>query len=83
LKTLFAPTPTRLNLTLVVEQAIRLSAAKATRAKLRVDIDMLRFLALGSIAGRLVAAELRGLAAERGGPPPPGFEAERVAFDAC
>ena len=36
----------RLNLTLVVEQAIRLSAAKAAKAIVRVDIDMSRFLAL-------------------------------------
>jgi hypothetical protein len=46
LTTLSAPTPARLDLTLVVGQAIRLSAAKATKAIVRVDIDMLRFLAL-------------------------------------
>jgi hypothetical protein len=46
LTTLSAPTPARINLTLVVEQAIRLSAAKAIKAVFRVDIDMLRFLAL-------------------------------------
>jgi hypothetical protein len=46
LTTLSAPTPARLTLTLIVEQAIRLSAAKAIKAIVRVDIDMLRFLAL-------------------------------------
>jgi hypothetical protein len=38
--------PTRLNLTLGVEHAKRLSAAKTIRAAFRVDIDMLQFLAL-------------------------------------
>jgi hypothetical protein len=38
--------PARFNLTLVVEQAKRLSAARAIRAAFRVDIDMLKFLAL-------------------------------------
>jgi hypothetical protein len=46
LTTLSAPTPARLNLTLVVEHAARLSAAKAIKAIVRVDIDMFRFLAL-------------------------------------
>jgi hypothetical protein len=45
LTTLSAPTPARLNLTLV-EHAARLSTAKATKAIVRVDIDMFRFLAL-------------------------------------
>jgi hypothetical protein len=47
LTTLPAPRPTRLNLTLFVEQAIRLSAAKATITIFRMDIDMLKCLALG------------------------------------
>jgi hypothetical protein len=40
-----APAP--LNLSLVVEQAIRLSAAKPTKAIFSMDIDILQLLALG------------------------------------
>jgi hypothetical protein len=39
--------PAGLNLTLVVEKAIRRSAANATKAIFRAHIDILRFLALG------------------------------------
>jgi hypothetical protein len=72
----------RLNLTLVVEEAKRLRAARAIRTAFKVDIDMVQFLTLDWIADRLDAADLRGLAAARGGTPPPDFEAERLAFDA-
>jgi hypothetical protein len=39
--------PAALNLTLVVEHAIRLSAANATKAIFRAHIDISRLLALG------------------------------------
>jgi hypothetical protein len=57
----------RLNLTLVVEEAKRLRAARAIRTAFKVDIDMVQFLTLDWIADRLDAADLRGLAAARGG----------------
>jgi hypothetical protein len=75
--------PARLNLGLLLELEKRLSAAKAVRAAFRMDIDISQFLALDRIADRLDAAELTGLAAERGGPPPPDSGAERLAFDPC
>jgi len=56
----------RLNLTLVVEEAKRLRAARAIRTAFKVDIDMVQFLTLDWIADRLDAADLRGLAAARG-----------------
>jgi hypothetical protein len=57
------PTTAPPNLSPVVEHAATLSAAKAI---VTVHVDMLRFFALGRIAGRLDAAELRELAAARG-----------------
>jgi hypothetical protein len=44
---LSAPTPAPLDLVLLVERAIRLSAAKPTKAKFSMDIDILRLLVLG------------------------------------
>ena len=61
-----APTLAPLNLSPVLERAARLSAAKAAKAIFRVNIDKLGFLALGSVAGRLDAAEEPELAATRG-----------------
>ena len=43
----------RLNLTLVVEEAKRLRAARAIRTAFKVDIDMVQFLTLDWIADRL------------------------------
>jgi hypothetical protein len=43
-----APTPAPLSLSPVVEHAARPSAAKATKAIFKVDIDISRFLVLGS-----------------------------------
>jgi hypothetical protein len=49
-----APTPTPLNLSPVVEQAARLSAAKPVKTKLsRKDIDISRLLPLSTIPDRL------------------------------
>ena len=61
-----APTLAPLNLSPVLERAARLSAAKAAKAIFRVNIDKLGFLALGSVAGCLDAAEQSHLAAARG-----------------
>jgi hypothetical protein len=47
LTTLSAPTPAPLNLVLVGEQAMRLSAAKPTKIIFSRDIDILRLLVLG------------------------------------
>jgi hypothetical protein len=49
-----------------LEHAASLSAANAAKAIFRVNIDMFGFLALGSVAGRLDAAEQPELAAARG-----------------
>jgi hypothetical protein len=61
-----APTLAPLNLSPASERAARLSAAKAAKAIFRVNIDKLGFLALGSVAGCLDAAEQSHLAAARG-----------------
>lgn len=45
-----APTPTPLNLSPVVEQAARLSAAKPVKTKLRKDIDISRLLPLSPLS---------------------------------
>ena len=53
-----APTPAPLNLSPVVEQAARLSAAKPAKAKLRKDIDILQLLLLRTILDRPKAGRL-------------------------
>jgi hypothetical protein len=61
-----APTLAPHNLSPVLERAARLSAAKAAKVIFTLNIDMFGFLALGSVAGRLNAAEQLELAAARG-----------------
>src|SRR5208282_5185633 len=58
-----APTPTPLNLSPVVEQAARLSAAKPAKTKLRKDIDILQLLLLRTILDRLKAGDSKARSA--------------------